>query len=193
MRGRGCRPAQLTLWPPPPALRRLWSPIVGRKSHVRSRIPLFNQLVTLGASRFAVWSIKNVVAPVHRVIYRATAGRIFRWGKRSRNILLLTTTGRRTGKPRTTPVFFLRDADRYVLCNVRPRSERVNPWVLNMAADPSVSIQVGRNVIRCEAREARGAELERYWPQLVALWPSYREHFRRGGKRSVFLLEPVIA
>lgn len=149
--------------------------------------------MTVGAGRFAVWSIKNVVAPVHRLTYRATGGRAFRWGKRSRSILLLTTTGRRTGEPHTTPVFFLRDAGRYVVCNVRPVSERVNPWVLNVAADPTVSIQVGHDVIRCEAREAGGAELEHYWPLLVSLWPSYQEHFRRGGKRSVFVLEPVSA
>ena len=160
----------------------------------RHRNPVFDQLMmALGASRFAVWSIKNVVAPVHRVVYRATGGWAFRWARRGRSILLLTTTGRRTGKPRTTPVFFLRDGDRYVVCNVRPESERVNPWVLNVGADPAVSLQVGRDVIRCEAREARGAELDRYWPLLVALWPSYREHFRRGGKRSVFVLEPLNA
>lgn len=78
---------------------------------------------SFGASQPAVWTIKNVVAPVHRWIYRRTGGRVL-----NRNILLLTTQGRKTGKPRTTPVFFLRDSERLVICNVKPGSERTNPW-----------------------------------------------------------------
>lgn len=149
--------------------------------------------MNIGASRLGVWAIKRVIAPVHRVLYRCTGGQAFRWGRRARSILLLTTTGRRTGRLQTTPVFFLRDGDRFVVCNVRPRSERANPWVLNMRAEPAVSIQVGRGVLSCRAREVSGAALESYWPRLVSLWPSYQEHFRRGGERSVFLLEPLNA
>ena len=147
--------------------------------------------MNLAAGRSAVWAIKHIVAPVHRVAYRATGGAAFRRGKRTRNILLLTTTGRRTGKPHTTPVFFLRDGTRYVVCNVRPESERRNPWVLNVGANPNVSLQVGHNVMSCRARAASPSELQRYWPQLVSLWPAYQVHFRRGGERSVFVVEPV--
>jgi deazaflavin-dependent oxidoreductase (nitroreductase family) len=152
---------------------------------------VFDRVMDVGASRFAVWSVKHIVAPVHRALYRATGGKAVRRSKRGRAILLLTTTGRRTGEPRTTPVFFLRDGDRYVVCNVRPETERVNPWVLNMLANPGVSIQIGGNVIRAQARKATESELEQYWPKLISLWPAYAEHFRRGGERSVFLLEPV--
>jgi len=79
------------------------------------------------------------------------------------------------------------------VCNVRPESERANPWVRNVLADPDVAIQVGPDIIRCRARRATSSEVETYWPQLVSLWPSYLEHFRRGGERSVFLLDPVIS
>jgi deazaflavin-dependent oxidoreductase (nitroreductase family) len=157
----------------------------------KSRSTVFDRVVEMGASPFAVWAIKHIVAPVHRSVYRATGGRVFRWGKRSQSILLLTTTGRRTGKLRTTPVFFLRDRGRFVVCNVKPGQERANPWVLNLRSHPTASIQVGPDVITCTARQVEGAELDRYWPQLVALWPAYREHFERSGVRSVFVLEPV--
>lgn len=106
------------------------------------------------------------------------------------NILLSTTIGRKTGKPRTTPVFYLRDSDRFVVCNVRPGTERVNPWVLNLRADPTATVQVDSNVIGCKARELRGPEVDRYWPELVALWPAYRNHHQRGGERALFVLEP---
>ena len=55
---------------------------------------------TFGAGPLGVWAIKHVVSPVHRWAYRLTGGRAFRWGRLNRSILLLTTTGRKSGKPR---------------------------------------------------------------------------------------------
>ena len=86
---------------------------------------------SLGASPLAVWAIKHLMAPVHRRVYRRTGGRLFPLGSVNRNILLLTPTGRKTGRSRTTPEFFLRDSARLVVCSVTPGSERTNPWVLN--------------------------------------------------------------
>lgn len=165
--------------------------IKGRKSPSRNRIPRKDWLMEIGASPPAVWAVKHVAAPIHRTLYRVTGGRVFRWGKRNRNIALLTTTGRRTGDPRTTPVFFVRDVNRFVVCNVKPGLERTNPWVLNLRANASALIQVGPRVVRCRARELEGAELDHYWPQFVALWPVYEQHYRRSGQRSLFVLEPV--
>jgi hypothetical protein len=61
--------------------------------------------------------------------------------------------------------------------------------VLKLRANPIASVQIGANVIACRAYELHGGELERYWPQLVALWPAYREHYRRSGERAVFMLD----
>jgi F420H(2)-dependent quinone reductase len=140
---------------------------------------------SFGASRPAVWAIKHVVTPVHRCIYRRTGGRVL-----SRNVLLLTTQGRKTGEPRTTPVFFLRDGGRLVVCNVKPGSERTNPWVLNIRANPTATVQIGSDVITCDARELHGREVDRHWPNLVALWPAYAKHYERSGERAIFVLEP---
>jgi deazaflavin-dependent oxidoreductase (nitroreductase family) len=140
---------------------------------------------SLGASRPVVWAIKNVIAPIHRWIYRRTGGRAA-----GRNILLLTTRGRKTGKSHTNPVFFLRDSSSFVVCNVRPHSERTNPWVLNLRANPTATVQVGADIITCDAHELRGPQIDRYWPRLVALWPAYREHYERSGDRAIFVLEP---
>ncbi|RZT19151.1 deazaflavin-dependent oxidoreductase (nitroreductase family) [Mycobacterium sp. BK558] len=151
---------------------------------------VFHGVVHRGAGPFAVWAIKHVVAPVHRLLYRATDGRAFRWG-RGRSVLLLTTIGRRTGRQHTTPVFYLRDGTRFVVCNVRPDGERVNPWVLNVRAHPQVGIRVGRDNLSCTAHEVQDADVERYWPAMVSLWPAYEDHFQRGGERSLFVLEPL--
>jgi F420H(2)-dependent quinone reductase len=146
---------------------------------------------TFGASHLGVWVIKHVVSPIHHWAYRLTGGRAFRWGRLNRSILLLTTTGRRSGRPRTTPVFFLRDKGRFVVCNVNPGAEHSSPWVLNLRSNPVADLQVGREIRRCRAREVHDAEIEDYWPRLIALWPAYREHYERSADRSVFVLEPL--
>jgi F420H(2)-dependent quinone reductase len=95
----------------------------------------------IGATRAGTWLIAHVVSPVQRRLLVATRGRVSLTGKRP--VLLLTATGRRSGRPRTIPLFFLRDGDDLVVCNVRPPSERPNPWPLNVRANPNVSVRIG--------------------------------------------------
>jgi len=89
------------------------------------------------------------------------------------------------------PMFYLRDGDRLVICNVNPGFERTNPWVLNLRAHPMVRAQIGAQAGNYQAREVAEEEMERYWPRLVQLWPAYQTHFERSGRRAVFVLEPV--
>ena len=106
--------------------------------------------------------------------------------------LILTTTGRRTGRLRTVPLLYIKDGDRLVVCNVNPGFERPNPWVLNLRTKPHAQVQIGRSVVRMRARPASGHELDRYWPQLTQLWPAYQGFYDKGGQRSVFVLEPDV-
>ncbi len=138
-----------------------------------------------------MWLIKWVVAPVDRTPYRASGGRISLTGRLIAPTLLLTTTGRRTGAPRTTPVFYLTDGDRLVICNVNPGFERPNPWTVNVGANPLVLAQVGRRVGRYRARDASDDELTRFWPMFEAVWPPYSHFHEQGGRRSVFVLAPL--
>ncbi len=144
----------------------------------------------LGASRFGVWTIKHVITPFQRWIYRSTGGRYLIVGGSRDRILLLTTKGRKSGKYRTVPVFYLRDGDQLVVCNVNPGFEHTNPWVLNLRANPVAQVQIGQEVSKYNARELTDTEVERYWIELVKLWPAYRTHYERSGKRAVFVLEP---
>jgi deazaflavin-dependent oxidoreductase (nitroreductase family) len=138
-----------------------------------------------------VWLIKNVVARLDPWLYRWTGGRLVATGRPLGPMLLLTTRGRRTGKPRTRPVFYLRDGDRLVVCNVTPVFERPNPWILNIQANPVVEALVGRNPGTYHARPAGEEEVARYWPALLETWPAYGTHFEQGGPRYLFVLEPV--
>jgi len=108
---------------------------------------------------------------------------------KDRHVLLLTTKGRRTGKDRTTPVFYLREGEAVVICNVRPEFERTNPWVINLRSHPVAQLQIGRDIAQYQAREATGDEVKRLWPRLIKLWPAFQEHYERGGLRTIFILE----
>jgi deazaflavin-dependent oxidoreductase (nitroreductase family) len=105
--------------------------------------------------------------------------------------LRLPTTGRRTGKEHTTPVYYLRDGTRLVLCNVNPGFENPNPWTLNLRANPLARVQIGSEQSIYQAREASQAEVDRDFPQLVQVWPAYQKLYERSGQRVVFLLEPL--
>jgi deazaflavin-dependent oxidoreductase (nitroreductase family) len=142
----------------------------------------------VGGTHLGVLVIGRVVSPLQRWLYRGTGGRISLTGRAP--VLLLTTTGRRTGKARTVPLLYVRDGARMVICNVNPGFERPNPWILNLRAQPRAQVQIGGDTFTVRARAASANELDQYWPRLAGLWPAYQTFFDRGGKRSVFLLEP---
>lgn len=143
----------------------------------------------LAATRIGVWAIKHIVSPFQRVIYSGSGGRIFSTIGSDRNVLLLTTKGRRTGRDRTTPVFYLRDGESIVICNVHPEGERTNPWVINLRANPIAQLQIGREIGLYRARESTESEVEHYWQRFVAFWHTYQIHYERGGRRTIFILE----
>ena len=141
----------------------------------------------LGGTRLGVWAIKHVVAPLQLSVHRYTNGRLSLTGRAP--VLLLTTSGRRTGKLRTVPAFYVRDGDRYVVCNVRPPHERTNPWVLNVLANPQVRLTLRGQTVDGRARRADESEVDRYWTALVRLWPAYRSFRDAGGDLSIFVIE----
>ncbi len=142
---------------------------------------------SFGATRAGTWTIAHVVSPVQRWLLLATGGRVSLTGRLP--VLLLTATGRRSGRSRTTPLIYLRDGDDLVVCNVRPPSERPNPWPLNVRANPTVTVRIGGAAEERVAREAGGQEAARYWPDLIALWPAYERFFAETHERAIFVLQ----
>src|SRR3954454_16323674 len=108
----------------------------------RLRRVLRRSVQYMGGTRLGVLAIGRVVSPLQRLLHRWTGGRVSLTGRAP--VLLLTTRGRRTGKERTIPLFYVRDADRLVVCNVDPGFERPNPWVLNLRAEPRARVEIGR-------------------------------------------------
>jgi F420H(2)-dependent quinone reductase len=99
---------------------------------------------------------------LHQRIYRLTDGAI---GKRvgGRPALMLHTVGRRTGKSRTTALTYATDGDDCVIVASYGGSPRHPAWFLNLGANPSVEVQVGRRRWPATARIVDGAERERLW------------------------------
>ena len=145
----------------------------------------------LGATNIGVGVIKHLVSPLQRWIYQSSGGKALSRLGSSRQVLLLTTKGRRTGKDRTIPVFYLRDGEAVVICNVKPEFERTNPWVINLRSHPVAQLQIGEETGLYQARQATCDEVNRYWPRLIELWPAFKVHYENGGRRSIFILERV--
>ena len=90
-------------------------------------------------------------------------------------VALLTTTGRKSGQPRISPLYFLRDGDRVVVAASRGGSDRNPMWYGNLKANPKVQVQIKSEVLDLTARDANEEERARYWPQLVQMYPTYED------------------
>jgi deazaflavin-dependent oxidoreductase (nitroreductase family) len=108
--------------------------------------------------------------------------------------LLLTTTGRQTGKPYVAPLYFAEDGGRYIIIASKGGSDRDPQWYLNLVAHPEVGMQIRDKTFRATARTADPDEKERLWPIVGDAYPFYND-YRRATDRDIPLvvLEPVPA
>jgi F420H(2)-dependent quinone reductase len=115
---------------------------------------------------------------IHRVLYRVSRGRI---GATIWNlpIVLLTTTGRTTGKARTTPLCALRTGNDFVVIASFGGMDRPPAWWLNLERTPEAVVQVGREHVAVTARTTTGDERVRLWAQVVERAPGYLNYARR--------------
>jgi deazaflavin-dependent oxidoreductase (nitroreductase family) len=143
----------------------------------------------LGHRRWFAAAGRRFGAPLDRALYRLTKGRITSTAGAA-PVMLLTTTGRRSGRPRTTPVMYLRDGERFVVTSENFGQQRPAAWPLNLLADGRATVQVGGEVLPCRARLLDDAEVDSYWPRLVEVWPAHESYLARSGQRHTFVLEP---
>jgi F420H(2)-dependent quinone reductase len=121
----------------------------------------------------------RVVSRMHVWLYRRSRGRLAgRWRvgsafPRGVPVCLLTTRGRRSGQPRTTPLLYLADGERVVVVASQGGLPRHPQWYLNLEANPRVVVQQGGGVREMSARTADDTERARLWPRLVALYRDY--------------------
>ena len=94
-------------------------------------------------------------------------------------VLILTTTGRNSGAPRSTPLIYGRDGDNYVVVASKGGADEHPAWYLNLQKDPRVEVQVLAERFRARARTATPEEKLRLWQAAVERWPAYVDYQRR--------------
>jgi deazaflavin-dependent oxidoreductase (nitroreductase family) len=89
---------------------------------------------------------------------------------------LLTTSGRKSCRPRTTATLYLRDGDRVILPASFGGRDEDPLWYRNLKENPDVQVQIRAQHLDMVARDATEAECERYWPPLMRMYPPYRKY-----------------
>jgi deazaflavin-dependent oxidoreductase (nitroreductase family) len=98
---------------------------------------------------------------------------------RGASVLLLTTTGRRTGESRSTPLIYGRHGEDYLVVASQGGAPQHPAWYLNLAAEPEVDVQVRGERFHARARTATGDERPDLWRTMSAEWPAYDDYQQR--------------
>ena len=123
--------------------------------------------------------------------YRASGGRLGGRFLGGAPVLLLTTTGRRSGQPRTAPVLYLADGEKLVVVASKGGFSHHPSWFGNLEAHPQVEVQLGSRQRPMSARRASAEEKVALWPRLVAMYPDFADYQARTDREiPVVILEP---
>ncbi len=148
-------------------------------------------LQRLGAQRWFAAAGRRLV-PLDRRMYQLTKGRWSAIGKHGLPALLLTTTGRRSGLPRTQPLLYGTDGDGYVVVGSNWGQAHHPAWSANLLAHPTARVTIGDREFGVHATLATGAERDRLWQLVQRIWPGYAAYAQRAGYRQIriFRLTP---
>jgi len=143
-------------------------------------------LIKMSKTPIAAW-----LRSAHSALYRASGGRI---GNKTFGCetFLLTTTGAKSGKPRTAPLLYLKDGKRFVIVASHGGAPAHPAWFVNLTKNPDATVQIGRDVTKVRARKANADEKARLWPRLTKFYEGY-EVYQSVTKREipVVILERV--
>jgi deazaflavin-dependent oxidoreductase (nitroreductase family) len=107
-------------------------------------------------------------------------------------VLILTTTGRRSGRQLSTPLIYGRHGDDYLVVASRGGADRHPAWYLNLEATPTVQVQVRSDRFEARARTATREEKPELWRTMLARWPDYDRYQQRTRRQiPVVVLERV--
>ncbi len=123
-------------------------------------------------------------------VYRATRGRLM--GKvGNAPVLLLTSTGRRSGQQRTAPVVYMADGDDVVVIGSNAGNKNEPGWSFNLKAHPEAHVEIGGEERDVRARVAAGEERERLWKAMNEQYAGFDDYEAKTNRDiAVFVLEP---
>jgi F420H(2)-dependent quinone reductase len=129
------------------------------------------------------WYFAHITPAIDRRLVRRSQGRLNT--TIIRPVVLLTTTGAKSGQPHTTPLLYFNDGDNVVV--VASNGGRpFNPaWYYNLQANPETTLFINGGTATFTAREATGSERDRLWRKAVELYAGYEAYQRRTGGRQI--------
>ncbi len=135
--------------------------------------------------------VAKYMSSLHRVLYRSTRGAV---GRRlvNNDMCLLTTTGRRSEKPHTVPLLYLRDDNRLVVIASWGGRDEHPHWYLNLRANPEANVQVLGDRWPVNAGTADPNERAIWWPKVLNAYDGYAVYESRTDREiPVVFLEPL--
>jgi len=135
------------------------------------------------------WSIK-IASQTHQMLYRVLRGRLVGHLGEAQ-FLLLTTTGRKSGRRHTVPLLYLADGGSYALVGSYGGNPKAPAWLLNIRSDSQVSLNVRGRMIFGTAKIATELERSRLWPEFVSVFPNYDHYQAKTTRRiPIVIVEP---
>jgi deazaflavin-dependent oxidoreductase (nitroreductase family) len=133
----------------------------------------------------------KVLGTIHRTLYRVSDGKLGRTFFGS-PVLLLTTTGRKTRRPRTWPISYLLEGVQFIILAANGGQPNHPSWYLNLRTNPRVSVQLGEETRLMIARTAEGDERTRLWSRAVKEYPAYEQYQQKTDREiPVVILQPA--
>jgi deazaflavin-dependent oxidoreductase (nitroreductase family) len=156
--------------------------------------PVQKAIRSFAASGPGSWLFVRVLHRIDRPIYRLTDGRHTLASLLSGiPVVMINTTGARTGMPRMVPVLGLPTADGLVVIASNFGQERHPAWYFNLLANPEGEVTVNGATWPFRASEAQGEMRDRIWEEGLKVYPGWSQYERRASNRqiAVFVLNPI--
>lgn len=138
--------------------------------------------------------LARVSVPIDRFVLARTKGRYTALGPIGMPLLILTTTGRKTGQRRQQPLTYVRDGDRLVIIGTNFGQSRHPAWTSNLLNDPRADVTVGGTTVSAVATQLHGEEQRRFLSAFTEIGENYAVYAERAERERevrVFALEPA--
>jgi proline iminopeptidase len=120
--------------------------------------------------------VSDLFGEEHVRRYQETNGEEGHTWREGSTVLLLTTTGRKTGEQHTTPLIYDLDGDSAVIVASKGGAPQHPGWYRNLSKNPDVEVQIKGDRFPARARTTEGEERDRLWKQMNRMWPHYAEY-----------------
>ena len=146
----------------------------------------------LSATAFGSWLVKHLFSRVDPVVFKATNGRLTLTGVPTLPMLTLTTTGRKSGKPRDTQLAYHAEGGDFLVVASAMGQERHPDWSYNLLATPDAALQLRGERVRVRAELLDDAEKQRVWPDVKRTIPQMNVYEQRTSRNiRVFRLRRI--